>query len=43
LPAARLSSMGQRGAADARHTDQDELELNLEQFDVPAFLRRSEA
>ena len=43
LPAARLSSMGQKGAADSRRTDEAELELNLEQFDVPAFLRRSEA
>jgi cell division protein FtsZ len=43
LPAARLASMAQKGAADSRDTDEAELELNLEQLEVPAFLRRSEA
>jgi cell division protein FtsZ len=43
LPAVRHSSLGQKGAADSGESDESELELHLEQLDVPAFLRRSEA
>ena len=42
LPSARMATMGAAGA-DSRDRSDAESEVNPEELDVPAFLRRSEA